>query len=805
MTGFYKRQKFKFVRGIFTAGSAFVLLLLAVSFAGAQICAVPGKDGPQTISGVVNTYYPSPTTATASGTSIPVGSVSNIGSSLTPIAAGDLLLIIQVQDALINSSNNSNYGGGNGTGRGFTSGNAGFYEYAVATNSVGTGGGTIITQQSLSRTYQSAAATSSRGRRTYQVVRIPQYSAATISGTLNAASWDGTSGGIVAFDVAGTLNMGGGTINASGRGFRGGLGITLTGGSGSNTDYRGNSTNGTGGSKGEGIAGTPRRIWDGSFGIDNGTEGYPNGSFLRGAPGNAGGGGTDGSPSVDNGQNSGGGGGGNGGIGGVGGNSWSSNLTIGGIGGDDISAAANRIIFGGGGGAGTTNNTAGDTASGGIGGGIVIIRAGAVSGTGTITANGGNAPNSNPNCCGDGAGGGGGGGSIMITAANPSGLSGITTSARGGKGGDTLVAAVPHGPGGGGAGGVIFSNGSLGSTSVLGGVNGTTTPSATFPDPAYGAQPGQSGIINVSTNPASVNGTPSGADCVPDLTVTKSTTTPVVTNLITGTTAIYSITVSNASNRASATQLNISDALPQPVANGFTYASTVLVTLTGGATRPSTANPAAGAINPLWSQFTIPGGGSVVLTFNVNIAASVPSGTYQNPATATYLDPARTVSSGTRSVNYDSASTTNEDVRVVGPPNISLVKNCTVPANCTTASQLPNTELTYKIDFSNTGGLSASNLIIVDGIPPNTDFKLGSATVSAGTTGLTFVIEYSSDYVATNPTAATWSYTPVSQGGGASAGFDRLVKAVRWRVTAGSLSQISPNNAGSVSFVSKIR
>lgn len=113
--------------------------------------------------------------------------------------------------------------------------------------------------------------------------------------------------------------------------------------------------------------------------------------------------------------------------------------------------------------------------------------------------------------------------------------------------------------------------------------------------------------------------------------------------------------------------------------------------------------------------------------------------------------------------------------------------------------------MTYKIDFSNTGGTNASGLAIVDGIPANTDYKLTTATVNAGTTGMTFATEFSSNYDSNNPTAATWTYTPVSAAGGASAGYDRLVKAIRWRVTAGSLSFASPNNAGSVSFIVKIR
>lgn len=781
-----------------------VVLILSTQFVSAQTCGIPGDDGPATIGGAVNTYYPSPVNATASGNSIPVSAVTNPQSALVAIEQGDLLLVMQVQDALIDSTNTNNYGGGTGTGRGFTSGNAGRYEYVVATNSVGVGGGTVITLDNLSRTYRSAPETSSRGRRTYQVVRVPQYSSATVSGTVIAASWDGTSGGILAFDVAGNLSMGGGTINASSRGFRGGLGRSLNGPAGTTTGYRGASTDGSGGSKAEGIAGTPRYVWNGAMGIDNIVEGYPNGSYYRGAPGNAGGGGNDGTP-TNNGENSGGGGGGNGGIGGRGGNTWNSNLTVGGIGGDAFAAAADRLTFGGGGGAATSNNGANQTASGGLGGGIVMIRSGSISGSGSITANGSDAQDSNPTCCGDGAGGGGAGGSIIVTSQNPAGLSGISTSARGGDGGDTLVAAVPHGPGAGGGGGVIFANGAFGSTNAGGGVSGTTAPSTTYPDPNYGAQPGQNGSINTTINPNSTPGTPSGADCVPALTVTKSTSTPSLTNGSGGTAATYTITIANAANRAPATQLSISDTLPQPIANGFAYASTSSVVLNGGATRPATTNPAAGAIIPAWSEFRIPGGGSVALTFVVNILAGVPAGTYQNPAAATYLDPKRTTPTGTATASYNAVSSTNEDVIITGPPNIGLVKACVAPADCVTAPQLPGAELNYKIDFANTGGASASNLTVVDVIPENTDFKLGSAAANIGTTGLTFVIEYSNDFIPTNPSAATWGYPPVSGAGGADPGFDRNVKAVRWRVTAGSLSQTSPNNSGSVSFISKIR
>jgi hypothetical protein len=86
----------------------------------------------------------------------------------------------------------------------------------------------------------------------------------------------------------------------------------------------------------------------------------------------------------------------------------------------------------------------------------------------------------------------------------------------------------------------------------------------------------------------------------------------------------------------------------------------------------------------------------------------------------------------------------------------------------------------------------------MDAVPANTDFKVGSITNSLGTTGLTVAVAYS------NNGGATYAYTPVSGGGGAAAGYDRSVTNIRWTFT-GNLSQTSPNNSGSMSFISRIR
>lgn len=113
-------------------------------------------------------------------------------------------------------------------------------------------------------------------------------------------------------------------------------------------------------------------------------------------------------------------------------------------------------------------------------------------------------------------------------------------------------------------------------------------------------------------------------------------------------------------------------------------------------------------------------------------------------------------------------------------------------------SQQPGVDLTYSVTFTNSGDAAGSVLVMTDAVPANTDFKVGSVVNSLGSTGLTVVVAYS------NNGGSTYVYTPVSGGGGAAAGYDRSVTNVRWTFT-GNLSQTSPNNTGSVSFIARIR
>lgn len=691
------------------------LTLGSMSLSAQAVCGTPGKDGPGgTLSGIVNTYYPGLTTTASGAGAITLGAATGATTTITP---GDLLLIIQMQDAAINAGNNSGYGAGTTTGSGSTNlNNSGRYEYVTATISVGAGGGSLTFRgtgagNGLLNTYSNAAATATQGQRRYQVVRVPQYSQATLGSSLTAGFWNGTTGGILAIDVAGQLTLGG-TVSVDGRGFRGGAGLGPAGGAGgANTDYVNLSSNPFHGIKGEGVAGTPRWVLDPrtNTNLDLGLEGYPAGDAARGAPATAGGGGTDGNPTLND-QNSGGGGGSNGGFGGQGGQSWSSALDVGGRGGTAfLVGAVNRIVLGGGGGGGSRNNSAAPENGGGAGGGIVLIRAGTVTGVGTITANGlaGNSP------ANDGAGGGGAGGSVVVLTTND-GVGGLTVQARGGRGGDAWItqsgAGSAHGPGGGGGGGTVILSGAT-SVDVAGGARGSTT-TGLLPFGATNGGGGRSLIAGIGATP----GTSAGVLCVPVLTVTKTTTTATVTNGPAGTTATYRIVAANAANRDTARSVFLLDTLPA----GFTYASSSAPVFTGGASRPVTADPAAGAPIPQWTTFSIPGGGSVSQTFVVTVASSAPNGVYNNPARAIYLDPARATPTGTTSAAYNPARA-GENV-TVRAPDLTVTKThagtFTVGVNGA-----------YTIRVRNSGNVASSGTVTVtDTLPAGLTFVSGTGT-----------------------------------------------------------------------------
>ncbi|HEX4933637.1 MAG TPA: hypothetical protein VFV33_10695, partial [Gemmatimonadaceae bacterium] len=149
---------------------------------------------------------------------------------------------------------------------------------------------------------------------------------------------------------------------------------------------------------------------------------------------------------------------------------------------------------------------------------------------------------------------------------------------------------------------------------------------------------------------------------------------------------------------------------------------------------------------------------------------------------------------GTATDGSSNSSEFGANLTVLGPPPVVGLTVAVSPSG----TVLPGTDLSYTLTFSNTGGSSAANLVLVDSLKTNVDFKLGSVTTNPGTSGLTATVSYSNDG------GLTWSYVPASGAGGAPAGYDRSVTHVRWTFS-GMLSQTAPNNAVSVGVVARIR
>ena len=503
------------------------ILTWILLFFGLYLNAQRGKNNDAIITAtgsIVNEYARLTADVNAGSTTITSSSITlNDNNRFTSaLSAGDLLLIIQMQGAQINASDEPNFGA-------ITQyNNAGNYEWAEV-KSVSFPS-TIELSCGLQNSYSSWGNT--------QIIRVPRYRQLTVngSGNITAPQWNGQTGGIVVIETDKALNLNStNAIDVSGKGFRGGADPTPSLGQFGVLNFA-NSNNEYGAEKGESIAGSQS---------DYANWGFP---FCKGAPANGGGGG--------NAHNAGGGGGANAGNpalytgngnpdisntswitawnlesanfanstssgGGRGGYTFSSGninaLTLppgnpsnggdyrrnnGGLGGKPLLYSGQRVFMGGGGGAGEENGD--DGGNGGNGGGIVLIRSfDVINGSGFIRANGANGGNTTPGFLSggnDGAGGAGGGGAVIVNSSLS--ISGISIEAKGGNGGNQdlpVNITEGEGPGGGGGGGYVSLSNSLPNVNVNGGANGTTDGSSLTEFPPNGATKGGNGQINIAT------------------------------------------------------------------------------------------------------------------------------------------------------------------------------------------------------------------------------------------------------------------------------------------------------------------
>lgn len=567
----------------------FRILLLFIFCIVANSYAQRGKNLNYTAAGtvVVNTYTTLANSSVSGATAIRVASNALTGGvfGATPLQPGDLVLIIQMQGATINCETYTSNAGGAGAFGPYTVplpytfagtwpdhlhewgalnwfgyfnepyngyNNSGRFEQAEVWKVGSTD--SIYFQCGLTNNYDVSGHV--------QIVRVPRFNDLTIPAGTNIIPnlWNGSTGGLVAIEVAGNLSLNG-SVNANAAGFRGGV-VDAFGLPGSTTDptekrFAGSHDPSQGSEKGEGIHGfyTELDAIYSRYGVSAASNGGGGGGFQ-----NCGGGGGSniytgalrytgtGVPnaafnafwSLDNaypnfntdpqtysslnGNIS--PGGGRGGYAYSNSNqnelvvgprnaSWGGDArkSNGGLGGHALTYDPTRLFAGGGGGAGDQDS--GEGGNGGRGGGIVFLTVyGTTSGSGNVSSNGAAGQNTNPTNAApnggdprkgnDGAGGGGAGGYLYIKNANALPAS-LSLNAVGGAGGNqNLTYLFPttdeaSGPGGGGSGGAIARTSGAAVSNVTGGAGGTTNSSHVNQFTLNGATGGHAGVANLPT------------------------------------------------------------------------------------------------------------------------------------------------------------------------------------------------------------------------------------------------------------------------------------------------------------------
>ena len=109
----------------------------------------------------------------------------------------------------------------------------------------------------------------------------------------------------------------------------------------------------------------------------------------------------------------------------------------------------------------------------------------------------------------------------------------------------------------------------------------------------------------------------------------------------------------------------------------------------------------------------------------------------------------------------------------------------------------PGTDLTYTVTVTNGGTADALAAEVVDSIPPELDFLVGSVSETLPA-GVTVTLEYSND------DGSTWSYVPSSGACGAPAGYDRCVDRIRWTFQNPFVST-APDNSAQFEYIARVR
>lgn len=254
-----------------------------------------------------------------------------------------------------------------------------------------------------------------------------------------------------------------------------------------------------------------------------------------------------------------------------------------------------------------------------------------------------------------------------------------------------------------------------------------------------------------------------------DTTISKTVSTP---DAMVGQAFSYALNISN-SNLTAAANVVVTDTLP-----------TSRVSYTGYSISPSGGSCSFASPTLTCSLGSMATSSSKTITVNVQ---GTSQGTASNSADVDQDDI-------DINPNDNSASVSNT---VWNPPSLTVTKSAANTGGSAISSLSPGNDIVYTIQTINSGGPSKSN-VLTDAMSPFTALRLDTFGAGqpfqflAGNSTLTMPagsISYSND------NGATWTYTPVSGGGGAPAGYDGAVTNFRINLsgTMGSLSSGTTN------------
>ncbi len=238
-----------------------------------------------------------------------------------------------------------------------------------------------------------------------------------------------------------------------------------------------------------------------------------------------------------------------------------------------------------------------------------------------------------------------------------------------------------------------------------------------FPSPPFGYSENIAQAVGTRLSGAQIfSPTDSAFVFFTSLTIDKDTSTPSVSI---GGTATYTIELENI-GAVAVTNVTVADSLPA----GFTYIDYGVVEV--DAFRTSTQDPFSGASNLNWGTWDIDPGGTVTITFIVDIAITTPDGTYDNTVTADSTEVGAIDDDGNAAQDTHTPSgedpEDDEDVTVLAPV-------LTIDKDTSTPFAEAGGTASYTILIENSGGADATNVTISDTLPAG--FTFASQTITA--------------------------------------------------------------------------